>query len=139
MNVIVDTSIWSLALRRRPGALNVQQQQVAQELSDLIKDGRAQLLAPVRQEILSGIAEPLRFERIRLHLRGFADVPLETDDYEEAAIIANRCRAAGIAASDIDLLICAAGARRGWPIFTTGKDFLRYAKHTPIQLHPSFA
>ena len=135
MNVIVDTPIWSFALRRRPGVLNVQQQRLTRELSELIKEGRAQLLGAVRQEILSGIAEPERFEQIRRDLRAFSDVALEPEDYEEAAIIANRCRAAGIAGSAIDLLICATGIRRGWPIFTTDKDFRRYADHAPIQLH----
>ena len=56
-------------------------------------------------------------------------------DYEDAAITANRCRSAGIAGSAIDLLICATSMRRGWPIFTTDKDFRRYAQHAPIRLH----
>ncbi|MFO7766132.1 MAG: hypothetical protein R6V33_06850 [Pelovirga sp.] len=51
MNVLVDTCIWSLALRRKKS----EQDAVVNELGELISEGRAQLIGPIRQELLSGI------------------------------------------------------------------------------------
>jgi hypothetical protein len=57
MMVLVDTPVWSLALRRKPDDLNPRQRQLTETLAELIREGRVQLLGPVRQELLSGIRE----------------------------------------------------------------------------------
>jgi len=41
----------------------------------------------------------------------------------------------GEGAGSIDLLICAIAYRHKLAIFTTDRDFDRYAKHLPIRLH----
>jgi hypothetical protein len=135
MRVVVDTSIWSLALRRARSALNPAQEKLRQELAELIREDRARMLGPIRQEILSGIKEEAQFRRLREHLRAFEDEPLTTEDYEEAAQANNRCRRAGVPGSAIDFLICAYAARRNWAIFTSDRDFTRYAKHLSIRLY----
>jgi predicted nucleic acid-binding protein len=135
MIVLVDTPIWSLALRRAHDILNEEQEALRRELAELIGEGRVRLLGPIRQEILSGIREAAQFERLREHLRAFPDEFLITDDYEQAALCRNRCRRAGIAGSTIDFLLCAAAMRRKWLIFTTDQDFGRYAKQLPVRLH----
>lgn len=135
MMVFVDTPIWSLALRRTPSDLSADQKALRRELAELIGEGRARLLGPIRQEILSGIKEEAQFQRLREHLRAFPDEPLATEDYEEAARSNNQCRRAGIAGSAIDFLTCAAAMRRKWAIFTTDRDFRRYAKPLSLRLH----
>lgn len=131
MNIIVDTSVWSLALRRRrsPGAAE------ALELAELIREGRAEVLGPVRQELLSGVSDHRQYETLRDYLRAFPDVPLGSDDYEAAAAFFNRCRARGVQGSNTDFLICAAAARRKLGILTTDADFVHFAKLLPIHLH----
>jgi hypothetical protein len=57
MLVLVDTPIWSLALRRKDADLNSREQRFTQALRELIQDGRAQLVGPVRQELLSACAK----------------------------------------------------------------------------------
>ncbi len=99
-----------------------------------MEDDRSEILGPVRQELLSGIRDEAQFEKLRRYLRAFDDVILRTDDYEEAARLSNRCRAAGVIGSSVDFLICAVALRRGWQIFTTDRDFGRYAKHSDISL-----
>lgn len=131
MNVIVDTSVWSLALRRRREVASSE----VRELEELVLEGRAVLLGAVRQELLSGIPVPRQYEVLREHLRAFPDVPLEADDHEKAAAFFNRCRAKGVQGSNTDFLICAAAARRQLPILTTDTDFSHYARHLPIRLH----
>jgi predicted nucleic acid-binding protein len=138
MTALVDTPIWSLALRRDPGDLSTDQRALRGELAELIGEGRARLLGPIRQEILSGIREESQFQRLREHLRAFPDEPLAPEDYEEAARFNNQCRRVGIVGSAIDFLICAAAMRRKWAIFTTDRDFGRYSKHLPIRLHKSW-
>src|SRR5271165_4163682 len=55
MMVLVDTPIWSLALRRAHHDLAPVQEQQVRILQELISEGRVQLLGVVRQELLSGI------------------------------------------------------------------------------------
>lgn len=129
MKVLVDTSVWSLALRRRRH--DDQAPEVA-ALHALVEDGRVAIIGPIRQEILCGIKERAQFERLRDHLRAFPDTPLELDDYEEAASFFNRCREKGIQGSNTDFLMCAVAARRELPIFTTDEDFVHFAKILPI-------
>lgn len=132
MKVLVDTSVWSLALRRKRGDLSPSERGVTLLLSELIQAGEALLIGPIRQEILSGIGDAKTFESLRQYLRYFDDEALTADDYEEAAHCYNRCKAAGIAGSGVDMLLCAVAARLDVPILTTDADFYRYAK--PLRL-----
>jgi len=139
MMVLVDTPVWSLALRRKPADLNPRERQLTEALAELVREGRVQLLGPVRQELLSGIREEAQFRKLRDYLRAFPEHPLEAADYEDAAHMNNRCRARGIAGSAIDFLICAAAVRRGWSILTTDHDFQNYASVLPLRLYQTSA
>ena len=136
MRVLVDTSVWSLALRRKSADLSVSEQSLVQQLRDLIREDRVQLPGVVRQEVLSGIRHPEQFEKIRSFLRPFPDEPLDIEDYEMAAQVNNSCRAKGIAVSGVDALICAIALRKEFPIFTTDSDFKHYARVLGLKLHP---
>jgi predicted nucleic acid-binding protein len=131
MNIIIDTSVWSLALRRRRSSRSAE----TMELAELVREGRAAMLGAVRQELLSGVRGEQQFETLRGHLRAFPDIPLEAEDYEEAASFFNKCRARGIQGSNTDYLICAVAARRGFAILTTDTDFAHFARVLPIELH----
>jgi hypothetical protein len=134
VQVLVDTGIWSLALRRHRGRLSEAENQRIASLHELIEDGLARLIGPIRQELLSGIREPVQFERLCDRLRAFQDEALTTADFEQAAHWSNECRRRGIAGSGVDFLICAVAVARGWQIFTTDGDFRAYAKAVPIRL-----
>src|ERR1700687_6010547 len=99
MMVLVDTPVWSLALRRKAGDLFPAERRVTQNLYDLVQMRRVRLLGSTRQEVLSGIREESQFVRIRDHLRGFTNVSLDARDYEEAAQASNQCGRTGIAGS----------------------------------------
>jgi len=135
MNVLVDTSVWSLALRRKPEHLSSPEQSVVTELSELIREGRTRMIGLVRQELLSGVRSFGHYEKLRLQLRSFPDEPVDTSDHEAAASAGNRCRAKGIPVSVVDVLLCAVAMRRGWAMFTTDPDFTRYARVLPITIH----
>jgi len=61
LSVLVDTSIWSLALRRRSARLNVDEETRVAALSRLIELGEAKLIGAIRQELLSAIKERKEF------------------------------------------------------------------------------
>jgi predicted nucleic acid-binding protein len=131
MNVIVDTSVWSLALRIGGQITSP----CVDELRGLIKDHRVQMIGPIRQEILSGIRSESQFNSLKRHLDSFADLPILTEDYVEAAKNFNLCRSKGIQGSNTDYLICAVSVRNELSIYTTDKDFDLFAKYLPINLH----
>lgn len=128
MKVIVDTSVWSLALRRQPKTNEL----IVNRLRDLIADGRVILLGAVRQEILSGIKHQEQFEKLRDRLRAFPNLSLDAEDYELAADYFNICRRNGIQGANTDFLICATANRRNYEIFTTDKDFIDFSQYLPI-------
>ena len=135
MNVLVDTSIWSLALRRKAHDLNPGERAAVAELTNLIKEGRARIIGLVRQELLAGIRTSNQYEKLRGVLRSFPDEPAATSDYEAAAKASNECRARGVAVSVSDILICAIAIARDWSIFAADPDFKSYAKILPLKLH----
>ena len=135
MNVLVDTSVWSLALRRRTHDLSAAERPSVEELTQLIREGRARIIGLIRQELLSGIKTAAQFEKLRAALRAFPDEPISTEDYESAAKASNACRSRGVVVSLVDVLICTVAATRGWDVFTTDTDFARYARLLPVKLH----
>jgi hypothetical protein len=133
--ILVDTPVWSLALRRRHGDLNAGERTHVREWERLVRAGSAAVVGPIRQELLSGVRDERVWERLRNALRPFPDLPVTMGDYERAAQFFNRCRARGITGSAIDLLICAVAARFKTPIYTTDQDFRRYAAVLRLRLH----
>jgi predicted nucleic acid-binding protein len=92
-------------------------------------------VGPIRQELLSGISDAGQFKNLRHRLRAFNDLSIHGFDHERAAEFFNTCRQAGVQGSHIDFLICSIAVGNKASIFTTDKDFRRYAKHIPITLH----
>ena len=128
--VLVDTSIWSLALRRRSTPASAD----SIRLNDLIDEMRVVMIGPIRQELLSGIRDSAQYIKLRGYLRAFPDFKIEADDYERAADCCNTCRRQGIQGSSVDFLICSVAKHHGLPIFTVDKDFKYYAKFLGIKL-----
>ena len=131
MKIIIDTCIWSLALRRN----EPQENEYVQELKELIKEVRAQLIGPVRQELLSGIKSKKQFNLLKDHLRAFEETKITTEDYELAAEYFNTARKKGIQGSNTDFLICAISKRCEMPILTTDKDYISFKTILPIEIH----
>jgi predicted nucleic acid-binding protein len=131
MKVLVDTCVWSLALRRTqaPDSAHIR------ELSELISELRVQMIGPIRQELLSGLRNESQYQKLRDHLRAFPDLELRTEDYERASEFFNICRGKGIQGSNTDFLICALSHNHAMPILTTDADFTLFQRHIPISLH----
>jgi predicted nucleic acid-binding protein len=132
MYTLVDTSIWSLALRKKDK--NKEDEDLISYFSDIIRDLRLVIIGPIRQEILSGISDLNRYKELRDKISIFEDYQIQTKEYELAAQYYNECRRNGIQGSHIDYLICAVAVSNQMKIFTLDKDFDNYKRIIPIEL-----
>ncbi len=102
MGLLVDTSVWSLALRRDgPNS--------SPEVKLLVKalDSGDEIYSTgiILQELLQGFAGPTAHKAL---IERFASIPMlvpETSDYIDAAELRNKCRRKGVQAGTIDALI----------------------------------
>ena len=131
MKIIVDTCVWSQALRKKSS----KDELIVNELRELIRDVRVQLIGSIRQEILSGIKTKKQFSELKDYFSAFQDLNIETADYEKAAEFYNTCRQEGIQGANVDFLICAIAYNRGFEIFTVDKDFENFQKYIPVNLY----
>ena len=119
MKLLVDTSVWSLALRRKNVvSLNPDEQKLKAALVQAIRDGRVVMLGLLRQELLSGIKEKAQFDKVKEALDPYLDEPIHTADHEYAARVYNECRSHGVEGGTVDILICAVAVRRGWEVLS---------------------
>ena len=131
MKVIVDTSVWSLALRRSTTIASAE----TIELKKLIQNQSVVMLGCIRQELLSGIRELAWYAHLRERLSAFPNQILNENCYELAAKMFNECRANGVQGSNTDFLICAAAQLNQLAIYTTDQDFKHYQKILGISLY----
>lgn len=130
--VLIDTSVWSLAFRKKD--LTVNDKKLIEYLMFLIRNQYAVMIGPIRQEILSGISDKHKFLELKNALETFSDFQITTEDYETAAEYYNKCRSKGIQGSHVDYLICSVAHNNEFLILTLDKDFYNYKKYLDIQL-----
>ena len=129
--VLVDTCIWSLALRGK----SPRDILVSEELTKLIYAEKAKIIGPIRQEVLSGYSDIKQYNKLKDKLMYFPNALITDEDYLSAARFSNLCRQKGIQGSHIDFLICAVANRLEMNVFTYDKDFEFYSQLIPITLH----
>lgn len=135
--IVLDTSILSLAFRRRRrGPAREEEPVPVRALRSLIlEDAPLGVPGLVLQELLSGVHDRDQFRRLERLLAAFPLLLARRETHLEAARISNACRAAGVAASAADCLIAAhAQEMSGW-LFTMDQDFVRMAAHCGLVLY----
>jgi predicted nucleic acid-binding protein len=126
MKWLVDTGVWTLALRRRNATrLNAEEKRLLSKLTDAIQVSNAAIIGPIRQEILSGIRDRAQFKKTQGLLEPFADEALGHSDFVEAARLFNLCRDHGVHCRPVDILICAVAARLNYNILTNDSGLTR--------------
>jgi len=131
MKVVVDTSVWSLAFRRR----KVVEAPEVDALRHLVRQGMVVMIGPVRQEVLSGIKHRDQFERLREQLAAFPDLELTTRDFETAAELCNLCITQGVQAAHTDFLIAAVAIHREYAVLSADKDFGNIARIVHVRTY----
>lgn len=133
--IVVDTSVWSLAFRRR--ARPSDEPKVVSLLRRMIKDDQP-LAVPgiVFQELLTGVTDVTQTKKLQRLLDGFPLLLATKDHHVEAAKISTACRKGGVAAATVDCLIAAQCISSHSPLLTTDEDFKRIARHAALKLYP---
>lgn len=131
--ILLDTSVLSLAFRRRAGG--EQEAQVAATLRRLVaRDAPMGIPGIVLQELLSGVRTAQEFDRLKGLMGGFPLVMARREDHVTAAQIANACARKGVPISTVDCLIAALATSRKAALFTLDTDFSRMAPHCGLTL-----
>jgi predicted nucleic acid-binding protein len=130
VTLLVDTSVWSLALRRdtKPTA-EVDALKGALEGGDTVVT-----TGIVLQELLQGFSGPRDRRQI---IERFGALPLlvpDREDHIEAAELRNRCRRAGVQIGTIDALLAQLCIRHDLTLLTTDNDFASIAGHSTLRL-----
>jgi len=125
VNLFVDTSVWSLALRRDapPHVPQVDLLRNALEAGDPVFT-----TGLVLQELLQGIRGPRARDAIE---RRFSTLPFlvpHPADHVRAAAIHSSCRTKGVQVTTIDALLAALCLQHGLTMLSTDQDFQRIAK-----------
>ena len=131
--IIVDTTIWSKAYRRRK--ISDKDQVIIKKLYAILEAEEEILIGPVRQELLSGISNKNVFYDLMKKLNGFNNYEVQLSDHDLAAEFFNICLSNGIQGSQTDFIICAVAYRYNSEIFTEDKDFNNYKEYLPIKLY----
>ncbi len=131
MNILVDTSVWSLALRRDIPSSRLE----ISLLSKALEDGDAVFTTGlILQELLQGFQGPKQRDSI---LKNFSVLPVvmpELEDHIRAADLRNKCRRLGIQIGTIDALLAQLCIRFDLLMLTVDGDFQNIARHFPLRL-----
>ena len=131
MTLLVDTSVWSLALRRDGPVGNPE----VQALQDALAGADAVVTTGlVLQELLQGFSGPRAAAAI---IERFQALPLlapDRTDHVAAAEVRNACRRAGVQIGTIDALLIQLCGRHELTLLSADQDFLHAARHVPFKL-----
>jgi predicted nucleic acid-binding protein len=131
MGLFVDTSVWSLALRRDapdPGA------EVTALRQALERNEPLYLTGIVLQELLQGFSGPRAREQIIDRLSALPLLVPDRRDHIDAAGLRNHCRRTGVQIGTIDALIAQLCIRHGLTLLSADADFSRMAGLTDLRL-----
>ena len=131
MTLLVDTSVWSLALRRDGSASEPEVHQLKDALlgADVVVT-----TGLVLQELLQGFSGPKASAQI---IERFAALPLiqpDREDHIAGAVLRDTCRRAGIQVGTIDALLAQLSIRHDLTLLSTDNDFKLVAKHCALRI-----
>lgn len=131
MTLLVDTSVWSLALRRDSPALEPEVQMLLDALagSDIVVT-----TGLVLQELLQGFNGAKAKAAIIDRFSALALVQPDRADYIAAAEVRNTCRRAGVQVGTVDALIAQICIRNDLTLLTTDQDFTHAARHCALKV-----
>jgi predicted nucleic acid-binding protein len=131
VTLLVDTSVWSLALRRDAAA---SEPEVAFLRDALMGADVVVTTGLVIQELLQGFSGPKARAQI---IERFAALPMlqpAREDHIAAAELRNTCRRAGVQIGTIDALLAQLCLGHDLTLLSTDKDFALAARHCALRL-----
>lgn len=128
--VLYDSSVWIDFLNKRVTPQTVKLEQAIERNSDEVL-----VCPPVLQEVLQGIRDDARYERIKRSLLAFRCLPGDPVEVAvEAAELYRALRKVGITIRKAnDCLIARYAVRADVPVSHADEDFDRIAAHFPLR------
>lgn len=131
MRALVDTSVWSLAFRKRGPAAHP----AVEKLNLLLSEGEDVFLCGVvLQEILQAFRSDSAFRRVEKLLEPFELLDVQRCDHIEAARLHRTCASSGVTAGTVDCLIAQLAIRHDCQLLTTDHDFEHMAPLCELKL-----
>lgn len=134
MSLFVDTSVWSLLLRRdQPADVS----EVRGLVRALEAGERVVTTGLVLQELLQGFAGAKAHEQIVERFAAFPLLVPDRQDHIAAAELRSLCRKRGVQVGTIDALLAQLCVRHELTLLTTDGDFSLVANHCPLHVWKS--
>jgi hypothetical protein len=131
MSLLVETSVWSLAMRRDA---HQAAPEVAALRDALLGADRVFTTGLVIQELLQGFAGAKSRSQLLDQLSALAFVQPDRQDHIEAAEVRNACRRRGVQVGTIDALLIQLCRRHDLVLLSTDRDFHAAARHANFRL-----
>lgn len=131
MSVLVDTSVWSLALRRDSPTSH---DAVGFLRGALARHADVYTTGLVLQELLQGLRGPKQRAALIERFEALPMIVPTRDDHVQAAGLRNRCRRRGVQLGTIDALFAQLCVRHDLALLTTDRDFSHAARHVALRL-----
>lgn len=131
MSLLVDTSVWSLALRRD---VETQSREVVALRNALLGTDQVFSTGLILHELLQGFAGPKARDSIVERFTALAFVEPDRQDYIDAAEVRNTCRRHGVQIGTIDALVIQLSRRHDLQILTADNDFRSASLHIEFRL-----
>ncbi len=131
MNLFVDTSVWSLALRRDQPAGSAEVGVLNRAIDG---DDMLWTTGLVLQELLQGFSGPKAHRQIVDHFSALPLIVPDRTDHIHAAELRNHCRRNGVQIGTIDALFAQLCIRHDLTMLTADEDFRHVAKHAALKV-----
>ena len=126
--VLVDTSVWILALRKSPVPA------VRDEVEDLLAANRVAIVPMVRLELLGGTRSPQEFTRLKSRLGALHQIPAEESTWDMAERLSFELRRQGKIIPYTDILIGSAAILSSALLLHADRHFDLMAEDTDLNV-----
>ena len=124
--VLIDTSVWILALRKPPAPA------VRDEVSRLLAENRVAIAPMIRLELLGGTRSVSEFDRLKGRLSALHELPADEANWELATRLSFDLRQKGKVIPYTDVLIAAAAMAGGCLLLHADRHFDMVAESTDL-------
>ena len=131
MNLFVDTSVWSLALRRDAPKRTPEVDTLTEQLTS---GGPVFTTGLVLQELLQGFTGPKAHTAIIERFTALPFLVPDRSDHVKAAELRNKCRRKGVQVGTIDVLLSQLCIHHNLVLLTADRDFGRVARHSALKV-----
>jgi predicted nucleic acid-binding protein len=126
--VLIDTSVWILALRKSPSPL------VKDEVEHLLAENRVAIVPLIRLELLGGTKSVNDFNRLKSRLDALHQIPANEANWELATQLSFKLRQQGKVIPYTDILIGAAGIITSCLLLHADRHFDLMAEDTDLKV-----